>query len=148
MRTPLKTALAQLEKHAALNDALRQKALSEGWMWDLGTGQLYRSTKGPPRHDDDDFGASRARDDANASAVACARCLARGEPAARARRWGDDDDDEPAHEDDANAFSLQRAIAFTRALMVDDEEDAAKAAAKGSRHKHRHKHAKHPSKVV
>ena len=143
LRQPLQLALAELEKHAALNDLLRQKARSEGWLWDLGTGELlHASAKGAPTEGGEGLVGAAARDDVSANAIACARRLARGEasnaPSAAAGAGGDADP--PPEEDDPNGFSLQRAIAFTRALMVDEEMDAEKDAAKGKKHRHKHKH--------
>ena len=38
VRAPLQKALAELERHAALNETLRARALSEGYSWDLLSG--------------------------------------------------------------------------------------------------------------
>lgn len=39
-RTPIQTALAELERLRALNDALKARAHQEGWEWHLGSAQL------------------------------------------------------------------------------------------------------------
>jgi hypothetical protein len=148
VHAPLQAALAALERHAAINDALKAKALSEGLSWDLTHGKLHAHDLRPlPAEADDEYGG-RKDYDTSLSTVTNARCLA-SLPSAHAPSGaaggaggaadaGRAEDGAPA-EDDPAAFSLQRAIAFTRAMAAGDEKQPG-GATKGKRAKSRHKH--------
>ena len=165
VRPPLQAALTELERHAALNDALKARALREGWVWDLQSAQLHKHAKPePPPRAGLGSAATDARDADATDTVACARCLAQlpsspGEGAASGGARGADEYEPEEEEEDRNGFSLERAIAFTRAMAIDNEPEseggarhqrggalgASRAAfralgAKQPHHKHRHKH--------
>jgi hypothetical protein len=67
LRKPLATALAELERLSILNDALKAKALDEGWAWDLASAQLFPSGNGKRGA----TGSMPARADSAAAQVDC-----------------------------------------------------------------------------
>ena len=199
VRGPLQVALAELEKHSALNDALRARALKANWVWDLSSGQLHKSlargkVEGDKDADDADASRMAQAEDKEAAQEAmahAARALALGganqyrgldeaptegfQPSeleervrrrfeARGEGVATTEAEVHAADGDPNAFSLQRAIAFTRAMAVGaDGGGGGKAAGKaatappppqqqaaaspekqkertGTRHRHKHKH--------
>ena len=131
IRPSLHSALMELERLSSQNDQLKAKALKEGWMWDLASGQLLPSGKGRKGGGGVGEGGAAAEIDAEI----------KGEQAARAKRAAEREQEEEATLDalaqarnlarggaagpvGASAMSDSAAFAaFQRAMAADDEED-------------------------
>ena len=155
LRQATQAAMAELERLAAVNEALKSRALDEGWQWDLSTAKLHPTGRGAKVGAHDGLAADvdahvrpeldQAARQAKARAAHEEQTLeALGLARSLAKATGADPADVDATAADLD--QLRSYAAFQRAMAVDTAAAATNggAAAAGSKHKHKHhKHHKH-----
>ena len=149
-RSELQRALVELERLSTRNEALKAKALREGWQWDLASGSLLWTGKtakvggveGAAADVDEamrpelqkmaDEEARRAKEEEEKmEAISLARSLARGAGA----------DPNEGFYANADLTQLRSFAAFQRAMGQDGDETGDRTGkSRGDGGKHRHKH--------